>query len=78
MSTEENTISRWFDEGICRGATHMITVFDDVSRVTYPVYVAHGQDIREVTAASKHRVIEIYNLLQDKEDQLDELFSINY
>ena len=76
MTTRED-ISRWFDDGVRRGATHLIVVCDTFDHEDFPVYVMPGEDSREV--AGKHddyskmlRVMEVYALRRDKQSQLAE------
>lgn len=82
MATSKLTISNWFDEGIAEGATHMIVVCDTYDYEDYPVFVKAGQDARAVSRANNgvnmQRVMEVYNLSMDKEQQLNEHRAFNY
>ncbi|MFI6226618.1 hypothetical protein ACIBCR_04765 [Micromonospora echinospora] len=76
MSTSVEEIGRWFDEGVERGATHMIVVCDQYDHTDFPVYVQPGQDVTEVyeqeRAQSLQQVMEVYCLSLDRADQLAE------
>ncbi len=72
-------LSRWFDEGVARGATHMLVLYDYWHRREYPRYVPPSEDVLEVfrlysrgLTVSVDRVIEVYDLSLEKQDQLNE------
>lgn len=75
MSTTVTEINQWFDDGVKRGATHMIVVCDTFDHTDYPVYVMPGTDAREEFQrhqSNMQRVMEVYSLKQDKAKQLTE------
>jgi hypothetical protein len=82
VNTTTAGIRKWLEYGKENGATHLIVVCDTYDYTDYPVYVSPGEDVREV--AEKHRdknmqrVMEIYNLAEDWEDQLDEPRAFHY
>lgn len=82
MAASKADIDRWFERGAVDGATHMIVVCDTFDHEDYPVYVRPGQKSREVAAdydgKNMQRVMEVYNLAQDKAAQLAERRAINY
>lgn len=75
-------IRQWFAEGKREGATHMIVVCDSFSYEDYPVFVKPGQDARTVAAEydgkNMQRIMEVYNLALDLEQQLSEFRVFNY
>jgi hypothetical protein len=70
------------------GATHVIVVCDTFKYDDYPVFVMPDQDVREVEAEYKdkntgadinmQRVMEVYSLRMDIEEQLEETRAFNY
>jgi hypothetical protein len=44
MGTTISKLKDWFDEGVAKGATHMIVVCDTFDYEDYPVYVLPGED----------------------------------
>jgi hypothetical protein len=75
MATSQQQIERWFDEGIRKGSTHLITVCDTFDYEDYPVYVQPGEDARAVVEKHRHmkmqRVMEVYDLAKPKQEQFD-------
>lgn len=75
-------ISRWFDDGVTLGATHMIVVCDTFDWEDYPVFVMPDEDVHQVeevsSNASMQKVMEVYNLSMDKRDQLAQHRAFNY
>lgn len=83
--TTRDEIRGWLDEGVAKGATHVLVVSDTFSYDNYPVFVMKGQDVKVVKAEhnSEYRrdmqqVMEIYNLSLDLESQLGERMAWNY
>ena len=81
MATTKEDISQWFDEGVKKGATHMLVVTDTFDYEDYPKYVMSGEDPRARYKEyldgthSMQTVMEVYCLKQDvitKESQLAE------
>lgn len=74
MTTRE-TISRWFDEGVEQGATHMIVACDTFDHQDYPVYISDADDVRkkeaELNGQSMTKVMEIYSMSVSKAEQLE-------
>lgn len=75
-------ISEWFDEGTKMGATHLIIVCDTFDYEDYPVFVGPDENARErfvrYNGPNMQRVMEVYDLRQDKEKQLNEFRSYNF
>jgi hypothetical protein len=68
-------IKAWFHEGAQKTEnTHMIIVCDTFDYEDYPVYITETKDIHEQEAVwnakSMQRVIEVYNLKKDMDEQL--------
>jgi hypothetical protein len=82
MSTSSNDISQWFDHGCNTKATHLIVVCDTYDWDDYPVYVKSSENVREVfehySDKNMQRVMEVYNLKEDKETQLQQTRSFNF
>ena len=75
MATTRQDLREWFERGVEDGATHMIVVCDTFSYEDYPVYVMPGEDARakfneHQNPGKMSSVMEVYNLSQDKEEQL--------
>ena len=69
-------LKRWFDDGVKQKATHMIVAVDSFDYGDYPVYVLPDDDIHEkltaVRMAPMQRIMEVYDLSMDREQQLNE------
>jgi len=82
MATTKQDIREWFERGVEQGATHLIVVCDTFNYEDYPVYVEKGQDAKKVYEAhngpNMQRVMEVYNLSQDMEEQLNEHRSMRF
>lgn len=89
MAATRQDISEWFDRGLAGGwglnensVTHMIVMVDDFDYEDYPVYVHADEDVREVMAekdaSPMQRVMEVYNLSMDKDQQLNEERAFNF
>ena len=80
--TTQDEIAAWFDRGVEQGATHMIVAVDTFDWSDFPIYIDAGQDVRaEVTAHRRRpmtKVMEVYNLSMDRDQQLDQVRSLNY
>jgi len=74
--TTRMDIKRWFDDGVKQEATHMIIAVDTFDHGDYPVYILPDDDvhkkINEVRMAPMQRIVEIYDLSMDREEQLNE------
>lgn len=73
MTTRES-ISDMFDVGEALGATHMIMKLDGFDYTDYPVYCFSDEECtrRLHDNTPMTRVLEVYDLSQDKEEQLSE------
>ena len=73
MAASRQDISDWFDEGVSKGASHMIVVCDGWDYEDYPVFVAPEHDIQDVLPryrTNMQTIMEVYNLSMDKAEQL--------
>ena len=75
MGTSREDIKEWFVRGKKQKATHLIVVCDTYDHEDYPVFVTKHQDAKtEVNNRDGHnmaRVMEVYNLSKDMEEQLN-------
>lgn len=82
MAASRTDISGWFDRGVEEGATHLIVVCDSWDYEDYPVFVKSGEDAREkaseYSGKNMQRVMEVYSLSQDKEQQMAEHRAFHY
>ena len=63
-------------------ATHLIVVCDDFDHEDYPVFVSPEENVYEVengyNGKDMQRVMEVYNLSMDWDEQLNQFRSRNY
>lgn len=82
MAATKQDISNWFDEGVKKGATHMLVVCDTYDWDDYPVYVMPGEDARtkagEYNGTNMQSLMECYNLSKPKDIQLDHRRTFDY
>lgn len=79
MATTKKEISSWFDDGIKKGATHLIVFCDTFDYEDYPVFVMPSENVRaKATGGNMQTVMEVYNLKMDKALQLKQDRSFNY
>lgn len=75
--TTKAEIKDWFETGVAskEGYTHMIVVCDTFDYEDYPVYVKPSQEVTKVyeeySAKSMQRVMEVYDLKADLDEQLN-------
>ncbi len=81
MTTKQD-IRKWLESGLEKNATHVIVVVDTFDWEDYPVYVSPDDDVRKKEIKYKEtrmqRVMEIYNLSMDLDEQLNESRAWNY
>jgi hypothetical protein len=83
MAATRADISRWFDGGVSRGATHMIVVCDTYEWEDYPVYVTGtAEDARaehtRLHGTNMRKVMEVYDLSLSKDEQMAERRAFHY
>lgn len=80
--TSKDTIRQWLQRGIDENQTHVIVVCDTYDYEDYPVYVDETEDVREVekkyNGQNMQRIMEVYNLKMNIEDQLNQHRAFNY
>jgi len=65
-------IRAWFQQGVSQGANYMVVMCDTFDYTYYPVYYFTTDDVRSCAPGSMTRLMEIYDLSMDREQQLDE------
>lgn len=73
MPTTREDISRWYDEGLRRGASHLVVVCDTFDWYDYPVYCGSLAEAQETVKSpgEMQRVMEVYRLdPETREEQL--------
>ena len=82
MTTKED-IREWLKRANKKEDTHMLVVCDSFDYEDYPVYIKRGDDILKViketcTPDNMQRLMEVYNLSMDLEEQLNTKRVFNY
>lgn len=75
MGTSKEQIKRWLTEAQKSGASHVIVVCDTYDWDDYPVPVTQGelsQKLDYYRNASMQKIMEVYNLSMDLDEQLAE------
>jgi hypothetical protein len=76
LATTKKDISEWFDRGVRYMATHLIVVCDTFDYEDYPVYVSREESVNErvdyFRKQDMQKVMEVYDLSKDKEEQLNQ------
>lgn len=82
MAATRDDIKRWLTQAKKNKATHVIVVCDTFDHSDYPVEVKKGEDARKMAeqrdGKNMQRVMEVYNLNKDIEEQLNQVRSFNY
>lgn len=82
MGTTKEDIREWIERGKEEKATHMIVVCDTFLYEDYPVFVSKNEDVKkkmeEYNGKNEQRIMEVYNLKMDIEQQLNQERSFNY
>ena len=80
--TTKEEIKKWLEKGKEKNASHVVIVCDEFSNEDYPVYVTHEQDVTEITKKyhdkNMQKVIEVYSLRKDFDEQLNKARCFNY
>jgi hypothetical protein len=82
--TTKYEIGAWFDRGLAdpKKPTHLLVVVDGFDHEDYPVFVYPTDKVHEVynqyNGPNMQRVMEVYNLRDDKEHQLNEFRASNF
>ncbi len=76
MGTTKEDIKIWIDRGIKEKATHVIIVCDTFDYEDYPVMVKSSEDVHEIiqkyNGKNMQKIMEVYNLKLNIEQQLNE------
>lgn len=82
MATTREDIKEWFLRGKSQGATHMLVVCDQFDYEDYPVFIQKDENVREkekeYDAKEMQRVMEVYNLSKDMDQQLSQARCFTY
>ena len=82
MIATKKMIKEWLEKGKKEGATHVIIVCDTFDNDDYPVIVKHSEDSIEVAekydSKNMTKIMEVYNLNMDWEEQLNSKYVFNY
>lgn len=82
MPTTQQDIRSWLERGKDKGATHVLVVCDTFDWSDYPVFVMPGQDARKLAdennGPNMTKLMEVYNLGKDWDEQLGQMRSFNY
>lgn len=74
--TAKLEIEQWFDKGVASGHKYMIVVVDTYDWEDYPVYCETDREClkkyAEYNGMNMQRVMEVYNLQDNKQVQLNE------
>lgn len=75
MNTLE--IRAWFNDGKLMRASFMVIVHDGLNIVDYPIFVDEPNEVKDtlkdVSKAPMQRLLEVYNLNEDRDTQLAEV-----
>ena len=76
MATSKKEIAIWLEQGLEKGASHVIVAVDTFDYEDYPVYVMPNQNIQieidNIRKQNMTRIMEVYNLSLDLNQQLKE------
>jgi len=75
MKTTPAVLKAWFDEGVEKGATHMIVMCDTFDYEDYPKYVYPGEEFWDVfdkcRGEAMQRAMEVYSISMGWEAQAE-------
>ena len=82
MGTSQDDVKEWFNSGVKDKAAYMIVMVDTYDHGDYPVFVQPDDDIHaELNSrrmAPMQRIMEVYDLSMDRDQQLNEYRAFNY
>ena len=80
--TTKQEIRKWFELGIVKGSTHLIVACDTFNWNDYPVFVSSMEDVhkrqREIENQEMTKIMEVYNLSKDVDEQLSKRRCFEY
>lgn len=73
MAATRNEISNWFDYGIEKGAAYMVVICDTYDYKDYPSFFYTANEVQRKKAApgDMQKIMEIYDLRDDKSSQMN-------
>ena len=73
MATTRQDIQDWIDRGLSEGASHLVVVCDTFDYEDYPVFCTTVEEAKKRynEPGSMQKVMEVYKLSGDIEEQLD-------
>ena len=82
MATTREEIREWLEEAIEKDCSHLIVVCDTYDWEDYPVFVLPTQDVKQIfkdkNGPNMQKVMEVYSLKLDIEEQLKETRSFHF
>ena len=80
MAASRTDIRNWFDQGVREGMTHMAVFMDIMDYEDYPSYYDANltPDIKAEVAKNTERLMEVYDLRMDREEQMAEFRAFHY
>lgn len=83
MTCTFDDITRWLDEAMLRGATHLMVACDDFEHDNYPIFVLPGENAKELYdkvygSNNMQHVDEVYNMSMDIDRQRREDRALNF
>jgi hypothetical protein len=75
MAAKKETISNWFSNGVRGKQDYMIVVCDTFDQEDYPVYCKKKEfwdKYKSHDGKGMQKIMEVYDLHKDKEEQLNE------
>lgn len=72
MAATKKEIGGWFDEGVAKGASHMLVLCDTYDYEDYPVFTTTDNDclMQYRNPGNMQKVMEVYDLKADKAEQM--------
>lgn len=82
MAATKEDIRRWLQRGHIKRATHVVVICDTLEYEDFPLLVMPGEDPRKIVkdrdGINMERVMEVYNLALDDEEQIAQRRVFNY
>lgn len=78
MAANKEDIKEWLEEGKNKKATHVIILCDTYDYEDYPVFVSSQEQAKNYKPGNMQKVMEVYNLEMDFDQQLSQYRAFNY
>ncbi len=80
MAASRDDISKWFDHGVVKGASHMAIICDTFDWEDYPKYFMPGEELppRDKPLGNMQKLMEVYALHLPKDAQMAKHRSFHY